>query len=176
MESAVSAPRFCSHATATTSTVLEHDPESAPGRDAARVDVAPDFAERQRHLVRHRLRRNRGPAAQEPSTRRIVDARDSACPLHAHWLDGQAITSVLAMSGIADRYRRFVLDGAPIVTGLLPSPMHGRVPIHRPAVVSQLDFFRHCGCGIRCARPAMIHGRWSKNSIAEPKPSGASFC
>jgi 2-polyprenyl-6-methoxyphenol hydroxylase-like FAD-dependent oxidoreductase len=40
-----------------------------------------------------------------------------ACPLHAHWLDGQPITPVLAMSGIADRYRRFVVDGVPIVTG-----------------------------------------------------------
>lgn len=42
-----------------------------------------------------------------------------ACPLHAHWLDGGAITPVLAMSGIADRYRRFVVDGAPIVTGFV---------------------------------------------------------
>jgi 2-polyprenyl-6-methoxyphenol hydroxylase-like FAD-dependent oxidoreductase len=42
-----------------------------------------------------------------------------ACPLHAHWLDGVAITSVLPMSGIADRYRRFVVDGVPIVTGFV---------------------------------------------------------
>jgi 2-polyprenyl-6-methoxyphenol hydroxylase-like FAD-dependent oxidoreductase len=42
-----------------------------------------------------------------------------ACPLHAHWLDGVAITPVLAMSGIADRYRRFVVDGVPIVTGFV---------------------------------------------------------
>jgi 2-polyprenyl-6-methoxyphenol hydroxylase-like FAD-dependent oxidoreductase len=42
-----------------------------------------------------------------------------ACPLHAHWLDGVPSTPVLAMSGIADRYRRFVVDGAPIVTGFV---------------------------------------------------------
>jgi 2-polyprenyl-6-methoxyphenol hydroxylase-like FAD-dependent oxidoreductase len=42
-----------------------------------------------------------------------------ACPLHAHWLDGQPITPVLAMSGIADRYRRFVVDGTPIATGIV---------------------------------------------------------
>jgi 2-polyprenyl-6-methoxyphenol hydroxylase-like FAD-dependent oxidoreductase len=42
-----------------------------------------------------------------------------ACPLHAHWLDGSPLTPVLAMSGIADRYRRFVVDGAPIVTGFV---------------------------------------------------------
>ena len=40
-----------------------------------------------------------------------------ACPLHAHWLDGEATTDVLPMSGIVDRFRRFVVDGLPIVTG-----------------------------------------------------------
>ena len=42
-----------------------------------------------------------------------------ACPLHAHWLDGEPITSVLAMSGIVDRYRRFVVDGSPVATGFV---------------------------------------------------------
>ncbi len=42
-----------------------------------------------------------------------------ACPLHAHWLDGQPITPVLAMSGIADRYRRFVVEGKPVATGFV---------------------------------------------------------
>jgi hypothetical protein len=40
-----------------------------------------------------------------------------ACPLQAHWLDGQPVTDVLAMAGILDRYRRFVIDGRPVVTG-----------------------------------------------------------
>src|SRR5215469_1761168 len=40
-----------------------------------------------------------------------------ACPLQAHWLDGEPITGVLAMAGILDRYRRFVVDGDPVVTG-----------------------------------------------------------
>src|SRR5215468_8544576 len=40
-----------------------------------------------------------------------------ACPLQAHWLDGQPITGVLAMAGIMDRYRRFAVDGKPVVTG-----------------------------------------------------------
>jgi 2-polyprenyl-6-methoxyphenol hydroxylase-like FAD-dependent oxidoreductase len=51
---------------------------------------------------------------EEPWTRVV-----GACPLHAHWLDGLAITPVLPMSGIADRYRRFVVGGAPIVTGFV---------------------------------------------------------
>jgi 2-polyprenyl-6-methoxyphenol hydroxylase-like FAD-dependent oxidoreductase len=42
-----------------------------------------------------------------------------ACPLHAHWLDGNPVTPVLAMSGIADRYRRFVVDGQPVATGFV---------------------------------------------------------
>jgi 2-polyprenyl-6-methoxyphenol hydroxylase-like FAD-dependent oxidoreductase len=41
----------------------------------------------------------------------------SACPGHAHWLDGTPLTDVLAMAGAMDRYRRFVVDGRPIVTG-----------------------------------------------------------
>jgi len=42
-----------------------------------------------------------------------------ACPLHAHWLDGEPTTPVMAMSGIADRYRRFVVDGTPVATGFV---------------------------------------------------------
>jgi flavin-dependent dehydrogenase len=40
-----------------------------------------------------------------------------ACPAHAHWLTGEPVTPVLAMAGILDRYRRFVADGRPVVTG-----------------------------------------------------------
>ena len=42
-----------------------------------------------------------------------------ACPMHAHWLDGVPISDILPMSGVVDRYRRYVVDGAPIVTGLV---------------------------------------------------------
>jgi 2-polyprenyl-6-methoxyphenol hydroxylase-like FAD-dependent oxidoreductase len=42
-----------------------------------------------------------------------------AFPLHAHWLDGQPITEIVAMSGIVDRYRRFVVDGRPVATGFV---------------------------------------------------------
>lgn len=41
-----------------------------------------------------------------------------ACPLHQHWLDGEPITDVLTMAGVVDRYRRFVVDGQPVVTGV----------------------------------------------------------
>lgn len=42
-----------------------------------------------------------------------------ACPLHAHWVEGEPITDVLAMAGVVDRYRRFVVDGVPVATGLV---------------------------------------------------------
>ncbi|WP_346016175.1 FAD-dependent oxidoreductase [Bradyrhizobium sp. C-145] len=41
----------------------------------------------------------------------------SACPRQAHWLDGEPVTPVLLMTGVVDRYRRFVVDGRPVVTG-----------------------------------------------------------
>jgi 2-polyprenyl-6-methoxyphenol hydroxylase-like FAD-dependent oxidoreductase len=42
-----------------------------------------------------------------------------SCPLHAHLLDGEPITEVLAISGTVDRYRRFVVDGLPVATGVV---------------------------------------------------------
>jgi 2-polyprenyl-6-methoxyphenol hydroxylase-like FAD-dependent oxidoreductase len=43
----------------------------------------------------------------------------AACPRHAHWLNGEPITDVLTMGGILDRYRRFVVDGVPVATGIV---------------------------------------------------------
>jgi 2-polyprenyl-6-methoxyphenol hydroxylase-like FAD-dependent oxidoreductase len=44
----------------------------------------------------------------------------SACPLHAHWLDGEPISEMLAMGGVLDRYRRLRVDGALAATGVAP--------------------------------------------------------
>jgi len=53
-------------------------------------------------------------ALRDPATfHRVV----SASPLQAHWLDGEPITPILLMAGVLDRYRRFVVDGRPVVTG-----------------------------------------------------------
>ena len=43
----------------------------------------------------------------------------AASPWHAHWLDGEPITDVVTMGGILDRYRRFVVDGVPVATGIV---------------------------------------------------------
>jgi 2-polyprenyl-6-methoxyphenol hydroxylase-like FAD-dependent oxidoreductase len=42
----------------------------------------------------------------------------AACPLHAHWLDGEPITGVLPMAGVLDRHRRLVVDRRPVATGI----------------------------------------------------------
>jgi 2-polyprenyl-6-methoxyphenol hydroxylase-like FAD-dependent oxidoreductase len=42
-----------------------------------------------------------------------------ACPLHVHWLDGEPISEVAPIGGIVDRYRRLVVNGEPIVTGVV---------------------------------------------------------
>ena len=41
-----------------------------------------------------------------------------ACPLQAHWLDGEPITAVEAMGGLIDRRRRLAPDGYPVATGI----------------------------------------------------------
>jgi 2-polyprenyl-6-methoxyphenol hydroxylase-like FAD-dependent oxidoreductase len=43
----------------------------------------------------------------------------ASCPAHAHWLEGEPISDVLPMGGITDRYRRFIVDGAPVATGIV---------------------------------------------------------
>ena len=53
------------------------------------------------------------------STLREAAQSCRACPLHAHWLDGEPMTDVLPMSGVVDRYRRFVSNGNPIATGFV---------------------------------------------------------
>jgi 2-polyprenyl-6-methoxyphenol hydroxylase-like FAD-dependent oxidoreductase len=42
----------------------------------------------------------------------------AACPLHAHWLDGEAITGVQPMAGVLDQRRRLVVNGRPLATGV----------------------------------------------------------
>jgi 2-polyprenyl-6-methoxyphenol hydroxylase-like FAD-dependent oxidoreductase len=41
-----------------------------------------------------------------------------ACPLHAHWLEGEPLSGLDAMGGVLDRFRRLVTDGRPMVTGI----------------------------------------------------------
>ena len=43
-----------------------------------------------------------------------------AFPHAAHWLDGEPTSDVIAMAGVLDRRRRIVVDGQPVITGLVP--------------------------------------------------------
>ena len=44
----------------------------------------------------------------------------SAYPMVAHWIDAEAITDVEVMAKIEDRQRTYVVDGAPVATGVIP--------------------------------------------------------
>jgi 2-polyprenyl-6-methoxyphenol hydroxylase-like FAD-dependent oxidoreductase len=57
------------------------------------------------------LRRLRDPAVFE----KVV----SDCAGYAAWLDGEPISEMMTMSGIVDRTRHFVVDGEPVVTGIV---------------------------------------------------------
>ena len=43
----------------------------------------------------------------------------AACPAHKQWLDGEPITGVIPMAGVLDRFRRLVVNGRPVATGLV---------------------------------------------------------
>jgi 2-polyprenyl-6-methoxyphenol hydroxylase-like FAD-dependent oxidoreductase len=58
------------------------------------------------------LKRVRDPAAFEAVVR--------ACPLQAHWLDGEPLTGVVAMGGTLDRRTRYVDAAGPVATGIAP--------------------------------------------------------
>jgi 2-polyprenyl-6-methoxyphenol hydroxylase-like FAD-dependent oxidoreductase len=55
-------------------------------------------------------------ALRDPST---FDAVLSRYPLAAHWRDGEPISGVDVMAGIEDRYRRLVVEGEPVATGVV---------------------------------------------------------
>ena len=44
----------------------------------------------------------------------------AACPLHVHLSQGEPISDIIPMSGVVDRRRRMVVDGAPVATGIVP--------------------------------------------------------
>ncbi|WP_433299718.1 NAD(P)/FAD-dependent oxidoreductase [Pseudonocardia sp. CA-142604] len=41
-------------------------------------------------------------------------------PAQAHWLDADPVTDIRVISGIEDRIRHYLVDGRPVVTGVLP--------------------------------------------------------
>jgi 2-polyprenyl-6-methoxyphenol hydroxylase-like FAD-dependent oxidoreductase len=55
-------------------------------------------------------------ALRDPATFHRVIA---ASPRHAHWLDGEPITPIGLLAGVLDQYRRFAIDGEPVITGFV---------------------------------------------------------
>jgi flavin-dependent dehydrogenase len=97
-----------------------------------------------------------------------------ACPLLAHWLDGEPITSVLPMAGVLDRMQRFVVDGRPAVTGFAAvgdawactNPSAGRgvsVGLLHAQVVRQV-------VAAHLADPATFAQEWDARTAAEVAP------
>jgi 2-polyprenyl-6-methoxyphenol hydroxylase-like FAD-dependent oxidoreductase len=104
----------------------------------------------------------------------------AACPLHAHWLNGEPITDVLPMGGFADRYRRFVVDGAPVATGVLTvgdawactNPVGGRGItmglIHALGTVEAIREHADDPVGLALAHDLMTEERvtpWYRNTV-----------
>ncbi|HZN16149.1 MAG TPA: NAD-binding protein [Acidimicrobiales bacterium] len=79
--------------------------------------------------------------------RRVV----AATPAIAPYLDGEPISELETMAAIPDRYRRFIIDGAPVATGITAiadavaatNPMRGRGVsmgmLHAQAVINEID-------------------------------------
>ncbi len=105
----------------------------------------------------------------------------AACPLHAHLLDGDPITDVVAMGGVLDRYRRYVIDGSPVATGVLSvgdavectNPSLGRGItlglMHATGTADAVD--RHLGdpVALALAHDEMTQARitpWYQNTVA----------
>ena len=98
----------------------------------------------------------------------------AACPLQAHWLDGQPVTGVLPMAGITDRYHRFVVDGAPVATGI--RRRRRRLGLHKPIGRARGQHWDHPRAAAPSDRPKPSRrpsGRSSSSPAMLPHPSGA---
>jgi len=104
----------------------------------------------------------------------------TACPMHAHWLDGDPISDVLSMGGVTDRYRRFVLDGAPVATGIIAvgdawactNPVNGRGItmglMHAAGTVDLVDQHLKDPLALALAHDAMTEARvtpWYRHTV-----------
>jgi 2-polyprenyl-6-methoxyphenol hydroxylase-like FAD-dependent oxidoreductase len=114
----------------------------------------------------------------------------SACPLHAHWLDGEPISDVQAMGGVTDRYRRFVVDGAPVATGIVSvgdawactNPLGGRGVsmglMHALGTVEVITQHLDDPLALALAQDAMTETRltpWYRNTIATDRQRTAQI-
>ena len=98
-------------------------------------------------------------------------------PAAAHWIDAEPITDVAVMGGIEDRRREFVVDGEPVVTGLVAvgdawactNPSLGRGRLDRRAARRRAA----ATCSPRKARPTPT--RWCAGSPRRPTRGSAPY-
>ena len=119
-------------------------------------------------------------ASSKDSEMRVLRDRDSlhrlvgSCPLHAHFLEGRELTEVTSMVGVTDRDRRYVVDGSPVVTGMLPvadawactNPSLGR------GMSIGIDHARHLADTLResSTDPVELSLRWDEVTQREVAP------
>ena len=120
------------------------------------------------------------PALKELRHLKHWTALFAACPLHSHWIDGDPISGVLSMGGITDRYRRFVVDGAPVATGIVAvgdawactNPVNGRGItmglMHACGTVEAIARYLDDPPALALAQDAMTEARvtpWYRNTV-----------
>jgi 2-polyprenyl-6-methoxyphenol hydroxylase-like FAD-dependent oxidoreductase len=86
------------------------------------------------------------------------DATLARYPLVAHWRAGEPITGVDVMAGLDDRYRSLVVDGEPLVTGLV--------------AVGDAAFCTNPSLG-RGASMGLLHARTLRDLLRETGPEEA---
>jgi 2-polyprenyl-6-methoxyphenol hydroxylase-like FAD-dependent oxidoreductase len=133
--------------------------------------------------------------AGDPALKALRDPRRwtalvRACPLQAHWLEGEPISDVQAMGGVTDRYRRFVVDGAPVATGIVSvgdawactNPLGGRGVsmglMHALGTVEVITQHLDDPLALALAQDAMTETRltpWYRNTIATDRQRTAQI-
>ena len=81
-----------------------------------------------------------------------------ACPLHAHWLEGEPMTGVLPMGGVLDRRRRLPADGTLTGVALLADAW----ACTNPSVGRGMTF-------------GLMHGALLRDTLREHEGGSAAF-
>ena len=117
----------------------------------------------------------RDTAARSASGVEVWQKVIGSMPLLAHWLQGEPLGDIAIMAKIEDRYRRFAVDGTPVVTGVLAvgdswactNPSVGRgSSIALMHAIAFRDLLRTSGS----ADPLALASRWHEVSENEVGP------
>ena len=102
-----------------------------------------------------------------------------SCPLVAHWLDGTSMQPVAVMAKIEDRVRNYIVDGDPVVTGIVAvgdawactNPSVGRgATIGLMHAVALRNLLRDRESGTDLDDPATFARRWAEVTATTVEP------